>query len=84
VSATFGFEILARDGRARRARLTLAHGSVETPAFMPVGTRAAVKGVTMDQVRDLAPDMILANTYHLHVRPGEALIAEAGGLWTAL
>jgi queuine tRNA-ribosyltransferase len=80
VSATFGFEILARDGRARRARVTLAHGSVETPAFMPVGTRAAIKGVTMDQVRELGPEIILANTYHLHVRPGDVLIAEAGGL----
>jgi len=80
VSATFGFEILARDGRARRAHMTLAHGTVETPAFMPVGTRAAVKSVTMDQVRDLGPEIILANTYHLHVRPGDELIAEAGGL----
>jgi queuine tRNA-ribosyltransferase len=80
VSATFGFDILARDGRARRARLTLAHGSIETPAFMPVGTRAAIKGVTIDQVRELEPEIILANTYHLHVRPGDALIADAGGL----
>ncbi|MEO8483047.1 MAG: tRNA guanosine(34) transglycosylase Tgt [Acidobacteriota bacterium] len=80
MSATFGFEILAREGRARRARVTLAHGCVETPAFMPVGTRAAIKGVTMEQVSQLAPEIILANTYHLHVRPGDELIADAGGL----
>jgi queuine tRNA-ribosyltransferase len=60
--------------------LTLAHGSVETPAFMPVGTRAAIKGLTFDQVDDLAPEIILANTYHLHLRPGDELIARAGGL----
>jgi queuine tRNA-ribosyltransferase len=80
VQATCEFEILAREGAARRGRLTLAHGVVETPAFMPVGTRAAIKGATMEQVEALAPAMILANTYHLHVRPGDELIAEAGGL----
>jgi queuine tRNA-ribosyltransferase len=80
VTVQFGFEIASRDGRARRGRLTLAHGVVETPAFMPVGTRAAIKGVTIDQVRDLDAAIILANTYHLHVRPGDALIAGLGGL----
>jgi len=80
VSAQFGFEVLATSGRARRGRLALAHGTVETPAFMPVGTRAAVKGVTLDQVEALGAEIILANTYHLHVRPGDALIARAGGL----
>jgi queuine tRNA-ribosyltransferase len=74
------FELVATDGRARRGRLTLPHGSVETPAFMPVGTRAAVKSVTMDDVRALGAEIVLANTYHLHLRPGDPLIARAGGL----
>ncbi len=74
------FDLLARDGRARRGRLHLAHGSVETPAFMPVGTRGAIKGVTIDAVRDLGAEIILANTYHLHLRPGDDAIAELGGL----
>jgi queuine tRNA-ribosyltransferase len=74
------FDLLARDGLARRGRLHLAHGIVETPAFMPVGTRGAIKGVTLDAIRDLGADIILANTYHLHVRPGDRLIAELGGL----
>jgi queuine tRNA-ribosyltransferase len=60
--------------------LTLAHGVVETPAFMPVGTRAAVKGLTIDQLEALDPDIILANTYHLHLRPGDERIAALGGL----
>ena len=75
-----GFTLLARDGLARRGRLSLSHGTVETPAFMPVGTRAAVKGVTLDAVRDLGAEIVLANTYHLHLRPGDDLIARAGGL----
>ena len=80
VSARFAFEILSRDGRARRGRLHLPHGIVETPAFMPVGTRGAVKAVTIDAVHDLAADILLANTYHLHVRPGDERIARLGGL----
>ncbi|MEO8070518.1 MAG: tRNA guanosine(34) transglycosylase Tgt [Acidobacteriota bacterium] len=80
MSASFGFEITARDGAARRGRLRLPHGDVETPAFMPVGTRGAIKGVTLDAVRGLGADIILSNTYHLHVRPGDDLIARAGGL----
>jgi queuine tRNA-ribosyltransferase len=74
------FDVLRRDGAARRGRLHLAHGIVETPAFMPVGTRAAVKGVTADDLDRLGADIILANTYHLHLRPGDELIARAGGL----
>jgi len=88
VSAQCGFEVYAREGRARRGRLTLAHGSIGTPAFMPVGTRAAIKALTLDQVRALGPEIILANTYHLHVRPGDARIAAgrtraAGFTWEA-
>jgi queuine tRNA-ribosyltransferase len=80
VSARFAFELLTTDGRARRGRLHLAHGTVETPAFMPVGTRGAIKGLTLDAVAALGADVILANTYHLHVRPGDDLIARVGGL----
>ncbi len=74
------FEITHRSGGARRGRLQLPHGIVETPAFMPVGTRAAVKGVTVDQLHALGAEILLANTYHLHLRPGDELIARAGGL----
>ena len=80
MTTPFGFEILAREGLARRGRLALAHGMVETPAFMPVGTRGAVKGVTGEQLQELGADILLANTYHLHLRPGDDLIARAGGL----
>jgi queuine tRNA-ribosyltransferase len=78
--ARFSFEVIARDGRARRGRLRLPHGVVETPAFMPVGTRGAVKAITVDLLRDLDPEIILANTYHLHVRPGDELVQRLGGL----
>jgi len=74
------FSVTHRDGLARRGRLQLAHGVVETPAFMPVGTRGSVKGVTVDQLHELGADIILGNTYHLHLRPGEGLVARRGGL----
>ena len=75
-----GFQITHRDGSARRGRLRLPHGVVETPAFMPVGTRAAVKGVTVDQLETLGAEIVLANTYHLHLRPGDEIIGRLGGL----
>jgi queuine tRNA-ribosyltransferase len=74
------FEVLATDGRARRGRLTLPHAVVDTPVFMPVGTQGAVKALTHQQVADAGARIILGNTYHLHLRPGEALIARLGGL----
>jgi len=74
------FDLIATAGFARRGRLHLPHGTVETPAFMPVGTRAAVKGVSLDSLRALGAEILLANAYHLHVRPGDPLIARAGGL----
>jgi queuine tRNA-ribosyltransferase len=80
VARLAAFDLLVEDGRARRGRLHLAHGPVETPAFMPVGTRGAIKGVLVDEVRDLGASILLANTYHLHLRPGDALIADLGGL----
>ena len=79
-AAAFGFELLAARGAARRGRLTTAHGTVETPAFMPVGTAASVKGLTPEQVRATGAEMILANTYHLMLRPGAEVVAELGGL----
>lgn len=80
--ACFRFELLAVDPQtaARRGRLYTAHGPVDLPAFMPVGTQATVKGVTPDVLRQIGTQMLLANTYHLMLRPGEALIAALGGL----
>jgi len=76
----FGFEVLARDGGARRGRLTTPHGAVETPAFMPVATFGAVRGVGAHELEALGAQMLLANAYHLHERPGEATVAALGGL----
>jgi queuine tRNA-ribosyltransferase len=74
------FELLATDGAARLGRLYTTHGSVDTPVFMPVGTQATVKGLTPRELRDAGAQILLANTYHLALRPGDALIAELGGL----
>lgn len=74
------FEILATDGMARRARLHTAHGVIETPAFMPVGTAGAVKGVAPDELLALGFDVVLANTYHLFARPGVERVEALGGL----
>lgn len=78
---THHFTLLQTDGqcRARRGRLTTPHGTIETPAFMPVGTHAALKALTPAQAEELGAQIILANTYHLHLRPGEGLIKKAGG-----
>jgi queuine tRNA-ribosyltransferase len=65
---------------ARAGRFRTAHGEVQTPAFMPVGTQGTVKGITPVQLREIAPQVILGNTYHLGLRPGDALIAQMGGL----
>jgi queuine tRNA-ribosyltransferase len=74
------FTIDATDGAARAGTLVTAHGPVETPVFMPVGTKATVKGLDPLEVRAIGAQIILGNTYHLHFRPGEELIAEMGGL----
>lgn len=74
------FEISAREGRARQGIFHTAHGSFATPAFMPVGTQATVKGVAPWELRELGAEIILANTYHLHLRPGDELIRDLGGL----
>ena len=74
------FEVLARAGAARRGRLTLAHGSVETPVFMPVGTYGAVKAMSPAELVDLGVTIILGNTFHLWLRPGTDVVAAHGGL----
>jgi queuine tRNA-ribosyltransferase len=78
----FSFRLLASDGAARRGEMTTPHGSVATPAFLPVGTQATVKGLTPDAVRAIGADIVLANTYHLMLRPGAERIAALGGLHT--
>ena len=77
----FHFEVLATDpSGARLGRLTTPHGVIETPAFMPVGTAATVKGQTQQDLEELGVQVLLANTYHLYLRPGHELIREMGGL----
>jgi queuine tRNA-ribosyltransferase len=80
MSAPFSFRLLATDGAARTGEIATPHGVVRTPAFMPVGTQATVKGVHPDAVRASGADIVLANTYHLMLRPGAERIAALGGL----
>ena len=75
------YELLKRDGLAKRGRFTTVHGTVETPVFMNVGTAAAIKGaVSTDDLREIKTQVELSNTYHLHVRPGDEVIKKLGGL----
>jgi queuine tRNA-ribosyltransferase len=74
------FDVTATDGAARAGVLRTAHGQIQTPAFMPVGTKATVKSLHPDEVREAGAQILLGNTYHLHFRPGEELIEELGGL----
>ncbi len=74
------FRVTATDGAARAGVLETAHGPVQTPVFMPVGTKATVKAMLPAELRDLGAEIVLANAYHLHFRPGEERIAELGGL----
>lgn len=74
------FSVEAVCGRARAGVIGTDHGAVRTPAFMPVGTQGTVKGVTPAQLREVGAEMILGNTYHLHLRPGTAVVERAGGL----
>ncbi len=76
----FEYEIAARDGHARAGTLTLPHGEVRTPAFMPVGTQATVKTLAPEEVAAAGAQIVLANTYHLFLRPGAELIRDLGGL----
>ena len=74
------FSVVGNDGRARAALLTTAHGVVETPAFMPVGTQGSVKAIEQRELEEIGAQIILGNTYHLYLRPGVEVIRQAGGL----
>jgi queuine tRNA-ribosyltransferase len=76
----FSFRLIATDGQARRGEIVTPHGRVATPAFMPVGTQASVKAVAPDEVANTGAEIVLANTYHLMLRPGAEVIAKLGGL----
>jgi len=80
MASQFTFRLIASDGAARAGEIATAHGIVRTPAFMPVGTQAAIKGVHHDDVRAAGADIILANTYHLMLRPSAERVAALGGL----
>jgi queuine tRNA-ribosyltransferase len=80
MASQFAFRLIASDGAARSGEITTPHGIVRTPAFMPVGTQAAIKGVHHDDVRAAGGDIILANTYHLMLRPTAERVAALGGL----
>ena len=77
---TFAFQLKKTDGGARRGEFNTPHGRVQTPAFMPVGTQATVKGLTPEDVRATGAEILLGNTYHLMLRPGAERVAELGGL----
>jgi queuine tRNA-ribosyltransferase len=78
--ATFGFRVTATDHLARRGEMVTPHGIVQTPAFMPVGTQGAVKAVLPRDLVEAGAEIVLSNTYHLYLRPGDALVARHGGL----
>src|SRR5450631_676023 len=80
MSEPFSFRLIATDGAARRGEIVTPHGKVQTPAFMPVGTQATVKGLAPEAVRDTGTEILLGNTYHLMLRPGAERIAALGGL----
>jgi queuine tRNA-ribosyltransferase len=80
MTAPFSFTLLQTDGAARRGEMVTPHGRVNTPAFMPVGTQATVKGLTPEMVRATGAEIVLGNTYHLMLRPGAERIAALGGL----
>ena len=80
MSKSFRFKIISQEGRARAGTFTTPHGELLTPLFAPVGTQATVKSVSPEQLENLNASLILANTYHLYLRPGDDLIAQLGGL----
>lgn len=77
---TFSFTILAHDAKARVGKLTTPHGEIETPCWIPVGTQASVKALSPKDLHEIGAQIVLANTYHLHLRPGEDTIEKMGGL----
>ena len=76
----FEYELIKKDGNARLGKIITPHGIIDTPVFMPVGTNSTVKAITNDDLNEIGFEIILANTYHLYLRPGSKLINEAGGL----
>jgi len=76
----FSFKLLVKDKAARAGEIVTPHGSIQTPSFIPVGTLATVKGISVDDLRRIGSQVIIANTYHLHLQPGEDLIEKMGGL----
>ncbi|HYV07936.1 MAG TPA: tRNA-guanine transglycosylase, partial [Blastocatellia bacterium] len=82
MNGQFSFERIASDNTtsARAGRITTAHGSIDTPAFMPVGTQGSVKALTQEMLERAGASIILGNTYHLYLRPGHATINQLGGL----
>ncbi len=79
-AAVFSFEIAARDRRARAGRLSTPHGVIETPAFVPVATRAAISGLSAEDLKAVGSQVLITNAFHLHLQPGEEVIRAAGGL----
>ena len=82
MSSNLSFQVATTDGKARRGELSLSHGTIDTPVFMPVATQATVKTLTPDEIRNLGFRIILSNTYHLYLRPGIGTIEKCGGLHT--
>src|ERR1700750_1480780 len=80
INVSFSFTLRGADGAARLGQFTTPHGSVETPAFMPVGTQGSIKALLQRDVEELGAQIVLGNTYHLFLRPGDELIARRGGL----
>ena len=80
ITSIFDIKHESTDGKSRTGVLHLPHGDVQTPVFMPVGTNATVKALTKDDLDEIGFEIILANTYHLYLRPGSDIIEEAGGL----
>ncbi len=74
------FRLLKTDGPARAGELMTAHGKAATPVFMPVGSQATVKSLAPQELKEIGTKLILANTYHLYLRPGSAIVSELGGL----
>ncbi|MDP3243155.1 MAG: tRNA guanosine(34) transglycosylase Tgt, partial [Reyranella sp.] len=77
---SLSYELLGSDGAARRGRITTAHGTIETPAFMPVGTAGTVKAMLPQSVAETGAEIVLGNTFHLMLRPGAERVAALGGL----
>ena len=80
MTSVFEFQLEGRAGRARAGRFNTPHGDIETPVFAPVGTQATVKAITPAQLDEMGASLVLANTYHLYLRPGDRLVADMGGL----